>query len=168
MICKLCSEVFSSKDKRRLFCSRSCSATYSNKFGDRPVSQNRRPCPDCGQEIRNKNTKTCIDCRAGRQHRETGFLKKKDVNRERISAHARRVIKEHLSSCKVCGYDFAVEAAHVKPVKEFSGDATIEEINRIENLLPLCPNHHLEFDRGKLTLETILSVADASGSNAAF
>ena len=82
---------------------------------------------------------------------------KKEVSRERISAHARRVLKQSLASCLVCGYDFAVEAAHIKPVKSFSEDTLVRDMNKQDNLLPLCPNHHLEFDRGKLSLEQILN-----------
>jgi HNH endonuclease len=168
MICKQCRSIIVSSDKRRLFCSRSCSAKFSNVFGRRPKSQNRRPCPDCGKEIRNKGTQTCLVCRNRRLRIATGKLLKKEVNRVRISEHARWVLKEHLASCLVCGYSFAVEAAHVKAVKSFSDETTLEEINRIENLLPLCPNHHLEFDRGKLTFETISALRYRAADGASF
>lgn len=54
--------------------------------------------------------------------------------------------------CAVCGYDKHVEIAHIKAVSEFSDDTTIKEINSIDNLIALCPNHHWEYDNGVLKL----------------
>ena len=49
--------------------------------------------------------------------------------------------------CIVCGWDLTdskgsslVEGAHVRPHR--SGD----EFDRPDNIIPLCPNHHTEFD----------------------
>lgn len=50
--------------------------------------------------------------------------------------------------CAICGYDKHVEIAHVKAVSEFDDSATIAEINSIDNLIALCPNHHWEYDNG--------------------
>jgi predicted restriction endonuclease len=52
----------------------------------------------------------------------------------------------NLQACAVCGYALHVEIAHKKAVSDFSDDALIKDINSIENLIPLCPNHHWEFD----------------------
>lgn len=54
--------------------------------------------------------------------------------------------------CAVCGYDKHVEIAHIKAVSDFDGSATIAEINSIDNLIALCPNHHWEYDNGILKL----------------
>lgn len=54
--------------------------------------------------------------------------------------------------CKVCGYDKHVEIAHIKAVSEFSDETHIGEINSIDNLVALCPNHHWEYDNGILKL----------------
>ena len=56
-------------------------------------------------------------------------------------------------SCAVCGYDKHVEVAHIKSVAEFDDSATVKEINSIDNLIGLCPNHHWEYDHGLLKLE---------------
>lgn len=166
-ICKFCNKIMELKEgqkpfevRQKIYCSHSCSAKATNCR--RRKLENRRPCPFCGKEIRNKETKHCISCRAIFLYEKTGDLSKGQVSRERISTHARWIIKERLSSCLVCGYDFAVEAAHIKPVKSFSMETTVREINLIENLIPLCPNHHLEFDRGKITLEDIRNVGLSS------
>ena len=54
--------------------------------------------------------------------------------------------------CKVCGYDKHVEIAHIKAVSEFSNETPIGEINSIDNLIALCPNHHWEYDNGILKI----------------
>ena len=52
--------------------------------------------------------------------------------------------------CCVCGYDKHIEIAHVKSVSDFESDTLISEINHINNIIPLCPNHHWEFDNKKM------------------
>jgi tRNA threonylcarbamoyladenosine modification (KEOPS) complex Cgi121 subunit len=52
--------------------------------------------------------------------------------------------------CKVCNYSKHIEVCHIKAIKSFSEDSTIAEINALENLVALCPNHHWEFDNGIL------------------
>lgn len=54
--------------------------------------------------------------------------------------------------CAICGYDKHVEIAHIKAVSEFDDSATIAEINSLNNLIALCPNHHWEYDNGIITL----------------
>ena len=55
-------------------------------------------------------------------------------------------------ACSICGYDKHVEIAHIKAVSDFDDSATIAEINSIDNLIALCPNHHWEYDNGVLKL----------------
>lgn len=54
--------------------------------------------------------------------------------------------------CHICGYDKHVEVAHLKSVSSFTDDIKIKEINSIDNLIGLCPNHHWEYDNGILKL----------------
>lgn len=54
--------------------------------------------------------------------------------------------------CIVCGYDKHIEIAHIKAVSEFSKDCLVSEINKSDNLVALCPNHHWEYDNGLLDL----------------
>lgn len=54
--------------------------------------------------------------------------------------------------CKICGYSFHCEICHIKSICDFPDTATIYEINHIDNLVALCPNHHVEFDRGHIKL----------------
>lgn len=55
-------------------------------------------------------------------------------------------------SCSICGYSKHIEIAHIKAVSDFDDLSTIAEINSINNLIALCPNHHWEYDHGILKL----------------
>lgn len=44
--------------------------------------------------------------------------------------------------CAVCGYDKHIEIAHIKAVADFDDGTLVSEINDINNLIALCPNHH--------------------------
>lgn len=54
--------------------------------------------------------------------------------------------------CRVDGCDFHahIELCHLRRVCDFPDTATIAEVNAIENLAGLCPNHHWELDHGLL------------------
>lgn len=54
--------------------------------------------------------------------------------------------------CAVCGYNKTYEVAHIKSVASFSDEILISEINDIENLVALCPNHHWEYDNDMLDI----------------
>lgn len=73
--------------------------------------------------------------------------------RSAIREDAEKTFKEFDGNykCCVCGYDKHIEVAHIKPVSEFSNGDMVSEINNIENIIPLCPNHHWEFDNGMLS-----------------
>lgn len=72
--------------------------------------------------------------------------------RSSIQKLARKIYFSNNSQpcCAVCGYNKQIEVAHIKAVSEFNNDITIAEINNIQNLVALCPNHHWEFDNGFL------------------
>ena len=55
-------------------------------------------------------------------------------------------------TCSICGYSNHVEIAHIKSVSSFNDDSILEEINDINNLIALCPNHHWEYDNGILKI----------------
>lgn len=128
LTCSHCSKAFerSAREIRRTnksgqthsFCSRSCSTTFNNK-----VSPKRKR-SDSYKEIYETTLK-----------------------RSAIRKDARNKAKTlGWNSCKKCGYNKHIEVAHIKPVNSFPKDSTLEEINHPDNLLPLCPNCHWEFD----------------------
>lgn len=73
----------------------------------------------------------------------------------KIDINARKLYKKSGSPyiCKVCGYAHHVQICHIKDVKDFEDSALIAEINSLNNLVALCPNHHWEFDHGLLKLQ---------------
>lgn len=54
--------------------------------------------------------------------------------------------------CIVCCYNKTYEVAHVKSVSSFDDNTLISEINNIDNLIALCPNHHWEYDNNILDI----------------
>lgn len=74
--------------------------------------------------------------------------------RSSIQKLAREIFKYYNEKpkCAVCGYSNHVEVAHIKAVSEFDDNTTIKEINSIDNIIGLCPNHHWEYDNGILKL----------------
>ena len=76
------------------------------------------------------------------------------AGRATIQRMARQVFFENNDNprCHICGYDKHIEVAHVKAVSNFSGDTKLKEINSVDNLIGLCPNHHWEYDNGLLKL----------------
>lgn len=77
------------------------------------------------------------------------------VARNRICKNAREVYWKNKKDkkCDICGYDKHIEVCHIKAVSEFNDKILISEINNIDNLVGLCPNHHWEFDNGILDLK---------------
>lgn len=63
--------------------------------------------------------------------------------------------------CIICGYG-NYEVAHIKAVNEFEDDALIKDINFIENLIALCPNHHYEYDNGIIKKEDLINILSNS------
>ena len=58
-------------------------------------------------------------------------------------------------ACCICGYNKHVQIAHIKPVSSFKETDLIGEINNIKNLVPLCPNHHWEYDNDKMDAQDL-------------
>ena len=70
-----------------------------------------------------------------------------------IREDSRKIYKREFPGhmkCQVCGYDYCVEVCHMVSVNEFPDSTLVSEINNIDNLVALCPNHHKELDGGKL------------------
>ena len=74
--------------------------------------------------------------------------------RSTVRKLAEKIYKENNPECKcaVCGYDKHIEIAHIKAVSDFDDNTIIAEINNINNLIGLCPNHHWEYDNGILDI----------------
>ena len=171
---KLNSEIKRSKTGKH-YCSRSCSASTNNLF-----VQKNKPiiymCVNCGKEYnrnkKNRSNKICLDCKESKGNFPTLItdtiknqtIKEYCVSNEvhpswrfaRIRGLNRSWNKELTQyPCQVCGYNTHVELAHIKPLHSFSDETLLMDVNSSDNILVLCPNHHWEFDNGKLSLEDI-------------
>jgi HNH endonuclease len=83
---------------------------------------------------------------------------KTELFRARVSYVARRNYANSGKAyvCARCGYDKTIQICHIRAIADFGDEATLEEINSINNLVALCPNHHWEFDHGILSIESIV------------
>lgn len=76
----------------------------------------------------------------------------------KVRSDARRVYNTSSSPkhCVYCGYDTHYEVCHIRAVSDFPPEALVSDINALSNLVALCPNHHWEFDNGKLQWSDIV------------
>lgn len=155
-----------SEVKRRKFCSLSCSAKYNNPHHTkvRTLQEKATTCGKCGKtfsrerDAKNRLTRhlQCSDCRNDVKLLTKGALFEKRSSwqsaRSTIRKHAVDAFMDHGKPmvCAVCGYNKHVEIAHIKAVSDFDKDSSLTEINHIDNLVALCPNHHWEYDAGLL------------------
>ena len=148
--------------KRKTFCNTSCAAKFNNHKRKITTSDITTICPTCGGK-KSRNGRLCRIC--SRDEKLLGqFYKitKGELFKSRGYFNARSLIQGHAlamwkrfgskSICTVCGYNNYVEVCHIKSVSSFSDSATVLEINDINNLVSLCPNHHWEYDHGVLKL----------------
>lgn len=152
--CKNCEKSFEKTVKEikrsktgKHFCSRRCSTIFNNI--DCPKRKPEGKCYYCNCLL-SKAKKYCDRCF------NNDLLKKDIFSHSTIRNNARSKAKElGWKSCKYCGYDKHIQICHIKPVKDFPKDSLISEVNHIDNLLPLCPNCHWEFDHNIINLEDI-------------
>lgn len=140
------------------FCSRSCAASFTNMLN--PKRKLTRKCNKCDSIIRNSRSTLCElhfiesknqfkkDMTIGDYRNKTSV---KNKHPSWIHAHIRNFARswlKHLTvlPCAKCGYDKHVELAHIKAVSEFEDDTPLNVVNSENNVLPLCPNCHWEFD----------------------
>lgn len=128
-VCKKCGKIFNLKKK-----------TSGTGFNFRKF------CEDCFNvvEVISKTKKELFDNRTNWQSA-----------RNAIQKVARKIYQESdkPKQCMHCTYDKHYEVCHIKSVSSFDDDTLISEINNIDNLIALCPNHHWEFDNGILKFD---------------
>ncbi|WP_225894357.1 HNH endonuclease [Atlanticothrix silvestris] len=138
-----------------IFCSRSCAASYNNQKHPKRSKQ-KRLCKYCGISIVGRRT-TCDTCNPC--YVDWSSLTLSDIRSKALyqySARVRQVARniyrqsDKPKQCAVCGYDKHYEVCHIKPIKDFPNNRFVGQINHIDNLLALCPNHHWELTTGFL------------------
>jgi hypothetical protein len=144
-----------------LHCERCRSVLLLEKKNGRTLS--KKYCPDCRRKIQseiahkafgNGNGDIVENCSKTELRN-----KRKDWNnfRASVSKHARGVYKKSGKPyvCAVCSFDAHVQVCHKVSVSEFPDTTLISEINSIDNLVALCPNHHWLLDHGRLTKQDL-------------
>jgi hypothetical protein len=139
------------------FCSRSCSAKFTNKTPKRIKIQ--KYCLKCNLEISNMHKVTlCKECNRTRDWDTVTYgeitEKAKYQKSSYVRNHARKVYasSDKPKSCIHCGYSTHYEICHVRAINSFQPSDKIADINNIDNLIALCRNHHWELDHGILVL----------------
>ena len=119
----------------------------------------------CGKKLEKKTSSMCRNCLNnifGNTTKGDLVLKRSSYQswRSSVRSHANKIYfnSNKTKACFVCGYDKFVEICHIESVSAFSDTSTINEINDIDNLVALYPNHHKEFDAGFLNINTELVV----------
>ncbi len=133
--------------------------TPGRKRGGKPLKK-RKTCVGCSSEFviasrsqrycSNECRERCYTLRFSSKTKSSIFCDTRSwqAARSMIQENARNVFfrKSPNSKCHICDYDNHIEVCHIKSVSSFDDEDTMGEINNINNLVGLCPNHHWEFD----------------------
>jgi ribosomal protein L40E len=166
--CKLCNNKIQvsentspSEARKKQFCNKSCANTFNNFGKHRRKLSNKSIC-ECGYK-KSKKAKVCRKCLLNQ-----GLINKSlndIINGKKYTStllndvrkHARNILlKNKDKKCLLCSsreFDEILEACHIKGIMTFDLDTKISEINKIENLVWLCPSHHKMFDKGLINLD---------------
>jgi hypothetical protein len=151
--CKYCNTAIIKKDKRALFCNKTCSATYNNKIC--PKRQLEGSCKKCNTAI-SKRLKFCGSCII--KNKEEFIPKKRDLKKavkSIVSWRQRTKIKaiEYKGGkCINCGYDRCVRALQFHHLDSTKKDFTISGVSRswdtikieLDKCILICANCHAE------------------------
>ena len=154
------------------FCSCSCSVSFNRRGKPSNNSATPRTCLLCKKTFfarkPHRSTKFCPNCMNGKATR-IEYHKSLTLAYIRSQTHLKghhpswiyaqvrqfnRIWNKSLiaAGCKICGYRLHVELCHLRALSEFPLTATLGEVNHSSNVVPLCRNHHWEFDNGFISL----------------
>lgn len=153
-LCSCCGKPLTWEQRRNKYCSSSCAAKINN-IGICRVKKSEK-----------QNTKSVSKIDIKTKTKGDLFEKRKNWQsaRSSIRKDAERTIKKLNieKKCFLCDYKTHIEIAHIRSVSSFSENSLISEINDINNLIYLCPNHHWEFDNEKLSKENLDKIKNYS------
>lgn len=126
-------------------------------------------CPNCGN-LKYHTSKLCSFCQNKQRQQNIKnktlgyFVENKNylsTKCSEIRKDAKRTLSESTVEkvcvyCKNHEYDEILEVHHIKGILEHNIDTTINEINAIENLVWLCPNHHAMLEKGLISLKGLI------------
>lgn len=70
----------------------------------------------------------------------------------RKQTHKKMEINNITKQCSLCDFDLVVELCHIKPISSFPETTLVKEVNSLDNMRYLCPNHHKMLDKGILKM----------------
>lgn len=138
--CKECGNEIKTRGAK-LFCSRSCSATYNNR-GTRRHGKEPSACLCCGKKTKNSAAKYCnTDC--FHQHRwETVDRPRVLEGRGAVNTIKRYLIETYNEECSECGQGtYWNDKQLVLQLDHIDGNS---DNNHINNVRLLCPNCHTQ------------------------
>lgn len=157
--CRKCKELLDLSEFYKKTESKDGYKTSCKKCDKKTRHSQNKPCLNCGKMCWSKKKILCIKCTA-KKHDEKRlsqtigdkeYSKHKYAKYSYIRWHAKKIAKEAgWKSCARCGYSKHIEIAHKKAISSFDKNTLLIEINSLDNLIPLCPNCHWEFDNLKI------------------
>jgi predicted nucleic acid-binding Zn ribbon protein len=150
-----CIQCGNATDKEK-FCSPVCAESHYKASLQRKNAKRIYHCKCCGVPIALRRT-TCDACNQNLINWETypiGKIRHKTTYQ--VNAQVRQLARRIYANaklpevCRRCGYDKHVEICHLRGISTFPDETPIAVINRLENLVALCPNCHWELDHGLL------------------
>ena len=147
------------------YCSRSCANRVNGRLF--PSRQRiLRSCKHCGTALQTRRT-TCDSCNPSLvDWRMVQLQELKAKALQQYAAQIRSLARvayrksSRPKACAVCSYDVHYEVCHIKPIREFLPTNFVADVNRLNNLVALCPNHHWEFDHGRLSASSIFAAME--------
>ena len=138
------------------FCSKRCAATVTNKERVKKKIRCKSCRSDLPREKYSVRRTTCDACIAARNvdWSAVTYGEMKARRKHQQNSHIRELARTAYRQsgkklkCKACGYDKHVVIHHKKSISSHSDDTSIAEINKLTNLMCLCPNHHWEIHNG--------------------
>lgn len=158
VICLTCGVEFEKapsqiKKSKNHFCSRSCAAKTTNKTSPKRSVEGK--CLTCQKDIQACNSYCSKECRlqaTNVQYTTTIGEYRSLYGKRNFHVNLRKQSRLKYANsglpmvCAICNYSKHVNICHIKDIGDFHPDTLIKDVNAIENLIPLCPTHHWEFD----------------------
>lgn len=157
--CKECNKEFLVKDKRQKFCSRSCSGKFNNSRRNVTDEQKQK----ISESLKKYYSEHPSPCKGWVHAQKVGNAMRRGRKPKSIfdvSSRTKSKILNRLKlSCCICNWnEDSIDIHHIIP-KKYGGS------NELENLTPLCPNHHRLADRGKLDKNLLIPLNEILPSN---
>ena len=152
--------------KKKKFCNNSCAASYNNRRRIKKKNDKKGFCILCNRVIRYKRNEqtgkyhtrkfctTCLNNKRISSYTKEELRTRNKSYRQWITRNARTIYTLSSKSliCAICGYSLHVDICHIVGVAKFADEVKISEINALDNLIALCPNHHREFDNEDISI----------------